>query len=231
MRNASARSALALLMVLIGGCVTTGGQMERTAAFTSASETALFVFGVDVQSAFKSPSLVFMRYDPATGLAIARSARHVMPRQDHLSTGERFGAAMTGQQSLPTGRSLFVIELPAGNWVLWCVSGYASNGVVSYSSVSYLSRGTLALHAVPGKASYIGEYEINGDIADNLGLVELPRRFDKSRSELASFGNVQVELESVRPEVRKFSCEPRTVLLSKVECAQETVTVLPLEST
>jgi hypothetical protein len=229
MRNASRLAPV--LLVVLAGCVTTGGQMERTATFTSASATSLFVFGVDVQSGYKAPNLVFLRYDAATGKAIARSVRAVTPRQDDLSAGQRFNAAMTGQRSLSGGRSLFVVELAAGDWVLWCVSGVSGNGAgTSYNSISYLSLGTFALRAVPGKAAYIGEYEINGEVAENLALVALPRRFDKARSEIASYGNVQVELENVIPESRKFSCESRTVLLTKVECVQETVTVLPAQS-
>jgi len=200
-------------------------------AFTSASPTSLFVFGVDVQSQYKSPSLVFLKYDPTTGKAIARSARHVSPRQDDLPAGQRIGAALTGQQSLPNGRSLFVVDLPAGDWVLWCISAYYNNGLgTSYSSVSYLAKGTITLHAAPGQATYIGEYEINGDVGGDLALVELPRRFDKTRGDLASF-QIQVELQNTEIESRTFTCERKTILLSETPCAGETVVVVPAQTT
>lgn len=232
MRRIPRLLSLLFALACLSGCVITGGQIDRDKPFTSASPGALLVFGVDVQSQYKSPSLVFLQYDPATGKGLPESTRHVSPRQDDLSAGQRFGAFMTGQQSLPNRRSLFVVELPAGDWILWCVTGYMNDGLgTSTSSVSYMAQGTLAVKAEPGKATYVGEFEINGEFGDDLQLVELPRSFDKARSDLAAYQNVQVELQDTPFDNRRFTCERRRVMLTETPCARDTVIVLPPGST
>lgn len=232
MRRIPRLLSLLLALASLSGCVITGGQIDRDQAFTRSSATALLVFGVDVQSQYKSPGLTFIQYDPSTGQGLPEHSRHVNPRQDDLSAGERFGAFMTGQQSLPNRRSLFVVELPAGDWILWCVTGSMSDGFGnSVSSISYLAHGTLAVKAEPGKATYVGEFEINGEYGDDLQLVELPRRFDKAKGDLAAYRNVQVELENVPFESRRFTCDQGRVLFAKTPCLKDTVMVLPPGST
>jgi hypothetical protein len=204
---------------LLGGCATNDGQIERAATFTSASRSSLFVLGVDVQGSFRHPKLTLVQYDSRTGKVIAGSARSVEPRTDQVPVGTKLGAAVLGgRQTLPTGRSLFVFELPPGDWLLWSVSARVSG----YSSDTTLAPGTIALRGRPGGAAYIGEFEIQGDIGENLQLTELPRRFDKSRADLASFPNIQVPLDNVEPELREFTCErnkPRS------PCSQEKAVV------
>lgn len=210
-------------VVSLGGCATTDGQLERTATFSSASPTGLIVFGVDVQSGFRHPRVTFAQYDPATGKMIPKSALSAEPRQDQVPAGTKIGAALLGgRQTLPTGRSLFMVELPAGDWVFWSVSASITAGMRTYSSNTMFAPGTLSIRALPGKAAYVGEFEINGEIGSDVTMTDLPRRFDKSRGDLASYQNIQVELENVRPEYREIKCE-RT---GKSLCALESAVIV-----
>lgn len=222
----SGRIVAAFIVFLLAGCATNDGQIERTAMFTSASRSALFVFGVDVQGSFRHPKLTLVQYDAATGKVIGGSARSVEPRTDHVPVSTKLGAAaLGGRQTLPVGRSLFVIELPPGDWLLWSVSA----SVRGYSSDTTLAPGTIVLRGQPGRAAYIGEFEIQGDIGEDLQLIELPRRFDKSQADLASFPNIHVPLDNVEPELGEFTCErnrPRS------PCSQENAVVrVPRENT
>lgn len=52
--------------VVLASCASQG-QFDRNAAFSESSSGSLVVLGVDIQSDFKNPALVFRKYDPQTG--------------------------------------------------------------------------------------------------------------------------------------------------------------------
>jgi hypothetical protein len=198
-------SACLLTLITLAGCAT--GQMDRKAEFTASSATSLVVFGVDVASRFKSPNLVFRKYDPATGQVDLAGVYYASPRTDKLTGGQKFAAFMTGQDSRPGGHDYFVINLPPGEWFLWCVSGFHNDGLgTSYSATTYFVEGTMLISSKPGAALYLGEFVLNGAYGQNLKLAPAPRNLGAAQAELDTFSGVQVKLVDLEPEVRSFTC-------------------------
>lgn len=219
------RAAICLLVLLaLCGCASPG-EFRRTAEFTADSKTALVVFGVDVQSKFKSPTLIFRRYDPQTGKADMTGEVRAEPRTDQLTGGQRLAAALTGQDARPGGHGYFVVELPPGNWFLCCLFGFYNDGFTSYSSTTFFSQGALVLEAQTGTAAYLGEYVVDGKYGENLRLSPLPRDLPAAQKELESFVNVKAQLVEVELQTKPFSCESKVVLFSKVECVFKTMVV------
>jgi hypothetical protein len=216
----------ALIVVLFTGCVTQSGQVERDALFSASSDAALFIFGVDLQSKFKSPDLIFRKYDPLTGKVDKNGSLHVTPRIDKLTSGQKFNAAMSGQSSRPGGHDYFVINLAPGDWFLWAMSGFYNDGLgTSYSSTTYFSKGTFVLTAKAGVASYIGEFVVRGSYGENMILAPAPANFAAAQAELRTFTNVTQELVEFVPKKKTFSCTSKQVLWEKVACDGDSVVV------
>jgi hypothetical protein len=211
------------------GCVTSSGQLSRDTAFSSSSTYALMMFGVDVQSDFKSPLLVFRKYDPQTGKVDLSGIYHASPRIDGLTDDQKLAAAMTGQNSRPGGHGYFVIGLPEGDWFLWAMSGFYSNGLgTSYSSTSYFSSGTIAIKAKAGEASYLGEFVVSGKYGSNLKIMPTKANFAAAQLELQSFARVDRQLIDAPPTKKKFACSEQLILWSKTPCGPKTIVVSDL---
>jgi hypothetical protein len=207
------------LASLLSGCVMSQGQLRRDADFSAQSPHALLMFGVDIQSNYKSPLLTFRKYDPQTGKVDLSDLYHASPRTDQMSGGQKFGAAMSGQSSRPGGHDYFVIGLPPGDWFLWAMSGFYSDGVAaSYSSTTFFSNGTIVIHATPGTASYIGEYSVAGKFGEDLILAPAASNFAAAQSELRTFPNVRQELIEVVPRQMKFTCVEKLSIVGKFPC-------------
>lgn len=218
------RASIYIVMLLVmAGCAS--GQVLRTAAFSSESKTTLVVFGLDVQSNFKTPTLVFRRYDPRTGKVDLKGEVRASPRSDKLTGGQRLAAALTGQDARPGGHGYFVLELPEGSWFLCCLSGFYNDGFTSYSSNTYFSEGALVLQSQAGTAAYLGEYMVSGRYGENLRIEPLPANLPAAQSELDTFANVKAALAAIEPQTKPFSCESKVVLFSKVECVPATMVV------
>jgi hypothetical protein len=212
------------LVIFATGCVSQRGQMDRNAPFSAGSDTALVMFGVDIQSSFKSPTLTFLQFDPTTRHAL-KSSYSAEPRIDKLTDGQKFAGAMTGQNALPGGHNYFVISLPPGEWLLYQISGFYSDGAYSYSSTTSLSKGTIVVSAHAGTATYVGEFLVTGRYGEDMRLTVAPANFVAAKNELATFKNVKQELIESIPHARAFSCSDTQGVLGKTQCYWASVVV------
>jgi hypothetical protein len=216
---------LSLSIVLFTGC--SSGQITKDQPITANSGSGVIVLGIDLQSDFKSPSFHFLRYDPLTGKVDPKGRKVVTRSNEDLSSGQKFGAVMSGQTSLAKGRQYFVFELPPGEWILSSVSGYYSDGVYqSYSTTSYLSRGTIAFPSAAGVARYLGEYRVTGRFGEAMQLHVLGEEQDAAKAALAKYPHIELPLQASRPSTVTYSCETMKLFMSGEEtCNWKTITV------
>ena len=210
---------------LLGGC--SSGQLLKDQPISANSASGVIVMGVDLQSDFKSPSLAFLRFDPATGKVDSTSVKSVSRSKEGLTGAQKFGAVMTGQTSLAKGKQYFVFELPPGDWFLSSISGSYSDGLYSsYSAVTHMTEGTIAFRSGPGTASYIGEYGVTGKFGQPIRMVTLEQNFDAAQVELKNYSNITVPLQASKPSNATLACEFKKVPLSSVEYCQWKTAVL-----
>ena len=165
--------------------------------------------------------------DPGTGKVIPQGLKHVTPSKEDLTGGQKFAAAMTGQTSLPKGRQFFVIELPQGEWVLYSVSGFYSDGLAhSYSSTSFFSKGTVAFQSTSGVARYLGEYRVVGNFGEAMDLQILGDDLGAAQEAFKKYPRIELPLQASKPSRATFSCETMKNFMNGQElCKWKTVMV------
>ena len=214
-----------LSTILLTSC--SSGQLTKDQPISANSSSGVVVLGVDLQSDFKSPTFTFLRYDPGTGKVIPQGLKHVTPSKEDLTGGQKFAAAMTGQTSLPKGRQFFVIELPQGEWVLYSVSGFYSDGLAhSYSSTSFFSKGTVAFQSTSGVARYLGEYRVVGNFGEAMDLQILGDDLGAAQEAFKKYPRIELPLQASKPSRATFSCETMKNFMNGQElCKWKTVMV------
>lgn len=212
-----------LSILVLTGCAS--GQLSRDQPVSTSSSSGVIVLGMDVQSEFRAPRFTFMRYDPRTGQADPDSTKSVTPGTDDLSSQQKFAAAMTGQSSRPRGRQYFVVELPPGEWFLYYISGFYSDGLAnSYSATSFLSKGTIAFPSSAGVARYLGEYRVTGRFGEALRLEVLADDPAAAQAALEKYPHIELALQPEKPALTAFSCVMKTLFMSKDQvCDHKTV--------
>lgn len=216
---------LAYALLVLAGC--SSGQLQKDRQISANSSSGVIVLGMDVQSDFRAPLFEFLKFDPRTGKVDPEGVKRVTPSTENLTGAQKFGAAMTGQSSRPTGHQYFVFELPAGEWFLYSISGYYSDGLsASYSATSYLSKGTVVFQSRAGTASYLGEYRVTGKFGAAMDLQTLDGNLDAAQTELKKYTNIVLPLEASKSTLATFSCEMKKLFMSSEEvCQWKTVVV------
>jgi hypothetical protein len=217
-----------LLLSLTGFFTACGsGQLLKDQPLSANSASGVIVMGVDLQSDFKSPLLVFLKFDPGTGKVVPGAVKSVTPSKEGLTGAQKFGAVMSGQTSLPRGKQYFVFELPPGDWFFYSISGSYSDGLSSsYSAVSYMSEGTIAFQSSPGTARYVGEYGVTGKFGEAIRMLVLDQNHDAAQAELRKYPNITLPLQASKPSDATFTCEFKSVLMSSAKFCQSKTVVL-----
>jgi hypothetical protein len=212
------------LAIVLTGC--SSGQLSKDQPLSATSNSGVIVLGMDLQSAFKSPTFGFLRYDPGTGKVDPSGMKLVTRSQEDLSAGQKFGAVMSGQTSLAKGHQYFVFELPPGEWIMSHVGGVFSDGYRSYSATSYMSKGTIAFQSGTGVARYVGEYRVTGNFGETLQLHVLDENADAAQAALKKYPNITMPLQAAKPSIVPFSCETvKNFMGGEETCKWKTITV------
>jgi hypothetical protein len=212
-----------LPILLLTSCAT--GQITRETTFSPASDQALVVLGVDVASSFKSPRLEFRSYDPATGKADARPAITAIPRKEQVTAGQKIKASLFGLEAGDGGHEYFLIEMPAGYWILSSVTASYGGRGTNYVSHSVFQKGTIGFEVKPGSAVYIGEYQITGSYGGSLGIARMRDDLPAAQAEIATYANVEQELAPLDPQAKTFTCQSKKVLLGTINCDPASIIV------
>lgn len=216
MRSTSAFAAGVVAVLLLAACAMT--QPERKAELAPTSTTALVMFGVDMQSGLENPALTFRKYDPSTGKVDPSALVNATRWRDERTRGQKKGP--------PAEHSYLVLQLPPGNWFLWAISGYYSDGEGnSYSVTSFPSEGTIAFATEPGVAMYVGEYTISGKPGETQVLSMLPADLNAAKAKFDPSADGQTQLALVQPAKKRFTCAGKRATSGPFECKAAAIIV------
>lgn len=215
---------LAGILALLTAC--SSGQLKKTQPVSAQTSIGVIVLGMDLQSDFKSPTFGFLRYDPQSGKVDTTGIKLVSRSKEDLTAAQKFGAVMSGQTSLARGRQYFVFDLPPGEWILFSVSGFYSDGMVSsQSATSYFNKGTVSFSSAEAVARYVGEYRVSGRFGEALEVQTLADDLVAAQAEFKKYPQIDLPLQATKPSRATFSCEMKKILWGGPMCQWKTVTV------